>query len=159
MRATKKPIEHLQSIYDVLGTYGGGFIANNPEYFHPITFEMGSIKEDSAKAMIGVYQTEKNGDRDFDIQFFLELKFRDGKIKEVEIKRCITTHVIWKMEIDEDGFRFMDGRPTGELEDSNRIFSRFMKNIVKVICYVQRDYATVTKYEEALDGNVVPSIK
>jgi len=155
MKATKRAIEKLQNIYGVLGTYGGIILTKDPNAFKPIVFEIGSITDNTAKAMLGSYQTNKKRKKEFGLQFFLEIKFRDGRIKDVEIKKFRVSHEPWDIEVEEDGFEIIEGKPSGGFEDLKRLFSHFMGRIMTILLFVNRDLATITKYEEAIDDKVV----
>lgn len=153
MRATKKPVERLQNLYRVLGTYGGKIVANDPEDFNPITFEIGSVMDDTARAMIGLYRAkELLSDDDYAIRFFLELKFCGDEIKTVEIKGAVELRVIWKLEVDEYGITYMDGKCIGKTQNLNNMLQRFLRTFEPVIFYIQRNLATVIKYEEPADA-------
>ena len=160
MRATKKPVERLQNLYNVLGGYGGKIVANNPEDFNPITFEIGSIVDGTAKAMIGLYRNKELLSDDYDVQFFLELKFCEEEMRTVEIKGAMRYAAIWKIELDEYGFAYMNGKPIAKKENLNNILQKFLRDFEPVIFYIERNLATAIRYEEpADDKKITPDIK
>ncbi|MCR5355780.1 MAG: hypothetical protein K6E63_00100 [Lachnospiraceae bacterium] len=145
-KATKKAIEQLQKIFDIVGEYGGTIKTKKPENWWDLDLEVKQVNDTSKDIMIGVFKSV-NGDILFDPQFNLTLKMDGGKIVEAEIHNCINQTILGSTEIDSDdmlhGFGMTEKAPTG-LRNS---FSGFMNNMTEIGPYLT-DPKKVTKYDK-----------
>lgn len=147
-KATKKAIEQLQRIFDLLGEFGGTIETKNPDNWWELDLEVEQADNTSKDILIGVFKTV-NGDVMFDPQFTLTLKMDAGKIVEAEIHNCINQTLLGTTEIDSEdmlhGFGSVEKSPKG----LRNMFSGFMDNMTEFGPYLT-DPKKVTKYDKTL---------
>ena len=147
-KATKKAIEQLQRIFDVLGEFGGTIETKDPDTWWKLDLEVEQADDTSKDIYIGVFKIV-NGDVMYDPQFSLTLKMDAGIIVEAEIHNCINQTLLGTTKIDSEdmlhGFGMVEKAPKG----LRNTFSGFMENMTELGPYLS-DPKKVTKYDKTL---------
>jgi len=98
-------------------------------------------------ALIGHF-TRVGNDACYDPVFHLMMDTKQGKIKEIEIKKYYAQNLMGTTEIYPDGRVYYNGAETEERKDLVEFFDDFTYDIVETLTYLDED-STVYKYEKA----------